>query len=221
MGPYDFINGWSLRLALSALSGVLAVVFLQDVECKAAPDDGFFGTIAVSRELHDRGVEGDKEAVKEAIRHLEGMLAADSSNQLARVYLGSAFTLLSRDLPPGSEKLSKLIQGGRLMDEAVAAAPYDVRVRFVRAVNYYHLPSVFGKKKIARAELLALNNMIDTSSQKLGPVEKQGVRYYAALALHDEGRKAEAIDALRAAHAIAPQSPLASTIAARLDHAVR
>ncbi len=188
---------------------------------EADAQGGFFGEIRAAREMHDRGVQGEKEAVLEAVRMLEDMLAEEPGNELVRVYLGSALTLLARDLPPGPEKLAKLIEGGRLMDEAVAAAPEDLRVRFVRAVNHYHLPALFGKKRLARSELLVVNDGINTGAEKLEPVEEQSMRYFAGRAMADLGRKKEAVHLLRVALALAPDSALAGEISEHLERLSR
>ena len=186
---------------------------LLALQAPAADSGSFFGEISEARELHDRGVEGDKQAVVECIATLERMLAEHPGNQLARVYLGSAYTLRSRDLFIGLEKLAKLREGGRLMDAAVAAAPRDIRVRFVRAINYYKLPAILGKRQLARDELIALARMLrDGGGGGLDALERQGVLFYAGLALRDRHRDHEAATAWRRAVALAPGSRLAPRI---------
>src|SRR4030095_1900025 len=73
--------------------------------------------------LYGRGLQGDEQAVVDCISALEAKLAIRPNDQLARVYLGSAWTLRSRDLPIGPTKLSALRKGIALMDEGAAAAP--------------------------------------------------------------------------------------------------
>jgi hypothetical protein len=58
--------------------------------------------------LYQRGLVGDKQAVTDCITMLEALLKNEPTNQLARVYLGSAYTLRSRDLNLGPEKLLAL-----------------------------------------------------------------------------------------------------------------
>src|SRR6476659_10636498 len=48
--------------------------------------------------LYARGLAGDKQAVNDCITALESRLAQAPNDQLARVYLGSSWTLRSRDL---------------------------------------------------------------------------------------------------------------------------
>lgn len=142
------------------------------------------------RSLHDRGVEGDAKAVVECIETLQAVLAREPENQLARVYLGSAYTLRSRDLWIGPKKLETLKQGGAFMDQAVAAAPDDPRVRLVRAVNSLKLPRLFGRRKLAIEDFEKLLLNIET----LAPEEQQAVYFFAGTAFEDEGQRKRAIE---------------------------
>ena len=74
-----------------------------------------------------------------------------------RRWVGSAYTLRSRDLGFGPKKLSALKQGLAVMDEAVAAAPNEPKVRLARALTTSALPAIFGRKgeSLKDFELLA------------------------------------------------------------------
>src|SRR5436309_15469367 len=96
--------------------------------------------------LYKRAVRGDNQAVEKCITALEMALRDQADNQLARVYLGSAYTLRSRDMGFGPSKLAMLKQGLATMDEAVSAAPTDPHVRLVRALATDSLPFFFGRK---------------------------------------------------------------------------
>ena len=61
--------------------------------------------------LYARGLAGDAPAVVDCIAALEQVLTERPDDQLARVYLGSAETLRSRDLPLGLAKWSALQRG--------------------------------------------------------------------------------------------------------------
>jgi hypothetical protein len=81
---------------------------------------------------------------------------------LLQAYLGSVYTLDSRDAWPGPGKLTYLRNGGRQwLDAAVAAAPDNPAVRFVRAIDYYELPFFFGKGQTARDDFQILLKQID------------------------------------------------------------
>lgn len=106
--------------------------------------------------LYERAVKGDAAAVQPTIDKLEAILKTEPDNQLARVYLGSAYTLKSRDLGIGPKKLRALKHGLALMDEAVAAAPDDVKVRLARAMTTEALPRVFGRRGQSREDFAVL-----------------------------------------------------------------
>jgi tetratricopeptide (TPR) repeat protein len=164
-------------------------------------------------ELHDAAVAGDKKTSQQAIEHFEKMLEADPDNELARVYLGSSWTLRSRDMGLGPGKMDALKKGGRLMDEAVNNAPQDIPVRLVRAINYLQLPAIFGKRDTARSELQAIMTAIGegkTPAARDLPVEvKQVAFYYGAQALEQLKKKDRARQAYQTALDYAPASDLA------------
>ncbi len=179
-------------------------------------NNSFFGTIESARILHDRGVNGDKQAVIDCITQLQELLANEPENYLAKVYLGSAYTLRSRDVFPGPKKLNLLNEGGRLMDEAVAAAPDNIRVRLVRAVNYYKLPAIFGKRELARSELIKLAESIDGMQHDLDLIEIQGIYYFGGLALADQKRRAAARQLWAEAIELQPDSTLGEKLSQKL-----
>ncbi len=119
-------------------------------------------------DLFARGLRGDEQAVVDCISALEAKLAVQPNDQLARVYLGSAWTLRSRDLPIGPGKLSALRKGITLMDEAAAAAPDNGDVLLLRAVTNEALPVFLGRRKAARAQL---DELLGTHGKRLGETE--------------------------------------------------
>lgn len=128
---------------------------------------------AVVARLYARGLGGDKQAVIDCIATLEKVLAAEPQNQLARVYLGSAETLRSRDLPFGPTKLSTLRRGIARMDEAAAAAPNDGKVLLLRAITNEALPALLGRRQAARQALEELVALVEKEPAKLSPGDRQ------------------------------------------------
>lgn len=134
------------------------------------------GDIAV---LYKRALAGDKPAVRECIARLERVLQVDSGNQLARVYLGSSYTLRSRDLGYGPGKLEALKLGLRVMDEAIRAAPDDGHVRLVRALTTDSLPFFLGQRQSTRDDFAALVAMAKKNSRQFSDGDLQTI-YFAA-----------------------------------------
>lgn len=118
------------------------------------------------QELYRRGLKGDKDAVNQCIDKLEGVLQGDASNQLARVYLGSAYTVRSRDLGFGPGKLQTLRHGLELMDQAVANAPNEYKVRLARALTTSALPRFFGRHAQSESDFVTLREMARRQPEK-------------------------------------------------------
>jgi hypothetical protein len=167
-------------------------------------------------DLYARGLRGEEHAVIDCISALEAKLAVQPNNQLARVYLGSAWTLRSRDLPIGPGKLSAVRKGIALMDDAVAAAPNDTNVLLLRAVTNEALPAFLGRRKVARAQLDELLALLEKGSAKLKPVDQQLLYLNAGEAAKQAGDKERARELWRRGAALKADAKLTQEIAAAL-----
>ena len=152
----------------------------------AAPNEA-----AIAR-LYARGLAGDQQAVVDCIAALENVLATDPGNQRARVYLGSAETLRSRDLSFGMVKWSALRRGIALMDTAAAAAPDDAKVQLLRAVTNEAFPSVLGRRKLARAALDELVARVEKNPATLSEGDRELLYLNAGNAARDAGENERA-----------------------------
>ena len=128
------------------------------------------------QELYRRSLAGDKDAVNQCIEKLEAVLATNPKNQLARVYLGSSYTLRSRDLGFGPTKLRVLKQGLAVMDEAVAAAPNEYKIRLVRALTTNSLPAFLGQRSKSKNDFEWLAQMAKKNPDSFEPDDLQIVR---------------------------------------------
>jgi hypothetical protein len=142
--------------------------------------------------LYARGLAGDQQAVIDCIAALEQELAREPDNQLVRVYLGSAYTLRSRDLAFGKAKLNALRKGIALMDAAAAAAPHNASVQLTRAVTNQALPIFLGRRGAARAQLDELVAQVEENPEKLNPANRQLLYLNAGQAALHAGEKARA-----------------------------
>lgn len=129
--------------------------------------------------LYKSGLAGDARAVEECIAKLELLLNAEPQDQLARVYLGSAYTLRSRDMSFGPAKLTMLKQGVSIMDAAVAAAPSDPQVRLVRARTADSLPFFLGRKRSTREDFAWLAKVAERSPEKFSEADLATIRAHA------------------------------------------
>jgi hypothetical protein len=162
--------------------------------------------------LYARGLGGEKQAVIDCITALESKLAAQPGDQRARVYLGSAWTLRSRDLSFGPGKLAALRKGIALMDEAAAAAPNDSKVLLLRAVTNESLPGFLGRGKIARQQLDQLLVTVEKNRHELGLADRQLLYLNAGKAAQRSGDKGRAIDLWQRGLAIAADPRLTAEI---------
>ncbi len=168
-------------------------------------------------QLYARGLAGDSEAVQACIVGLETRLAAQPGDQLARVYLGSAYTLRSRDLPVfGLAKLRALRHGMALMDEAAQAAPNEARVALLRAVTYEAFPAILGRREVAREALERLVAAVEKEPGKLPPRDRQLLYLNAGEAAQRAGDAARARVLWRRGALLSSDPKLAREIAAAL-----
>jgi hypothetical protein len=160
---------------------------------------------------HDKAVKGDAKEAKALTSDLEKWTHDQPQNHLLQAYLGSVYTLDSRDAWPGPGKLRYLRDGGRLMDQAVAAAPDNPAVRFIRAINYFELPFIFGTHQTARNDfeiLLRQVEGIEQTSFALDIATQQAICYYAGLSFRQIAQGPQARDAWRHGIALNPDSDL-------------
>lgn len=93
--------------------------------------------------LHDRGVEGDAEAVKKAYSLLTTLRLRAPQNALVEAYYGSVTALLGRDAIDPNERFQKAMKGLKTLDRAVATDPGNVQIRILRAYVGYRLPEMY------------------------------------------------------------------------------
>jgi tetratricopeptide (TPR) repeat protein len=170
-------------------------------------------------ERQRRAVAGDAQETKKLTADLEKWTKEQPDNHLLQAYLGSTYTLDSRDAWPGPGKLTYLINGGKLLDAAVMADPLNPAVRFVRAIDYFELPAIFGKRQTARDDFQILLRQIDGKARAIYALNAdtvQAIYYYAGQALRQEGKKPEARDAWQRGLKVDPASDLGVKIGAEL-----
>jgi len=168
-------------------------------------------------DLYGRGLRGDEQAVVDCISALEAKLAIQPNDQLAGVYLGSAWTLRSRDLPIGPGKLSALRRGISLMDEAAGAAPNNADVLLLRAVTNEALPAFLGQRRAARAQLDELLARLEKGSAKLKPADQQLLYLNAGEAAKRAGDKERARELWKRGLTITADEKLTAEIRAAME----
>jgi hypothetical protein len=168
---------------------------------------------------HEKAVAGDKKETKALTADLEKWTQQQPTNYLLLAYLGSAYTLSSRDAWPGPGKLTYLRKGGQCLEAAVAGAPDNPAVRFVRAINYFELPALFGKHRAANDDFQFLVKQLDgllPMPVSLNAETKQAIYYYAGLSDASFWMRPQAKDAWQRGVQLAPASKLGVKMQAEL-----
>jgi cytochrome c-type biogenesis protein CcmH/NrfG len=190
---------------------------------QATKQDPFSDPLIQQVELRQRkAVAGDTQETKALTADLERWTKEQPQNHLLQAYLGSAYTLSSRDAWPGPGKLTYLRNGGQLLDAAVAADPTNPAVRFVRAIDYFQLPSIFGKRQVARDDFEILLQEVDGETKTsfvLSTETAQAIYYYAGLSLEQQWQTPEAKKVWRKGLNLDPTSALGLKIQAELEKA--
>jgi len=132
-------------------------------------------------EMHSLAEAGNKDATRRLVAWLEELTSEQPDNGILLVYLGSAYTLASRDAFIGPGKLRFLMAGRDCMDRAVTMRPDDANVRFIRAINNYHLPTIFNRRSIARDDFRQLVDQLSKDPEVVDGLTSLAIYYYAGL----------------------------------------
>ena len=96
-----------------------------------------------AKKLHQKGVDGDKRAVREAYEKFTKLRAAHPGNALFEAFYGSTLALLARDAAQPLEKAEKAQDGLDALDRAVSMDPNHKEIRLLRANVCVRLPEVY------------------------------------------------------------------------------
>lgn len=168
---------------------------------------------------HQKAVDGDAKETKALTADLEKWTKEQPNNHLLQAYLGSAYTLCSRDAWIGPGKLTYLKNGGKEMDAAVTADPNNPAVRFVRAINYFSLPAIFGKRQTAREDFQILVKQVEGVAKtpyRLNVETQQAIYYYAGMSFDQLDQPQQAKETWERGLKLNSTSPLGLKIQAKL-----
>ena len=167
------------------------------------------------RVRHEKAVNGDSKETKALTTDLEKWTQEQPTNFLLQAYLGSVYTLDSRDAWIGPGKLAYLKKGGQWLDAAVSSAPDNPAVRFVRAIDYFELPAIFGKRQTARDDFQILLKQVDGEVKTpyvLNLETQQAIYLYAGRSSYQLSQYLQAKEAWVRGYKLAPASDLGKQI---------
>jgi hypothetical protein len=165
---------------------------------------------------HDAGAEGDKAAVLRSEAYLREALRLAPTNAQVKALLGSVYTMKGRDAFWPLHQLRWVRDGNALMDEAVKAAPSDLRTRLIRVFNNAHMPDFLGRTEIVRADLAWLWEKVEKEPDHFTVRQKQQLAVHWGRQLKRQQRTAEARSVWEQGRALDTHSPLAGELAAEL-----
>ena len=168
-------------------------------------------------EMHSLAESGNEDATRRLVAWLEELTAEQPENGILLVYLGSAYTLASRDAFIGPGKLRYLMSGRDCMDRAVALRPEDPNVRFIRGINNYHLPTLFNRRSIARDDFRKLVDQLSQNPKCLDPLTSQAIYYYAGLCFAQLEEEKNARNSWQKGLDLKISGPLTAKITQELD----
>ncbi|MFC5468823.1 hypothetical protein ACFPPD_08815 [Cohnella suwonensis] len=99
--------------------------------------------LAEAVELHNEGLGGISDAVWKANRVFETLRKDFPDQPIADAFHGSIMSLIARDESNPMIRFQWAKRGLKLLDEAVASAPSDNRIRLLRGNIAYRLPEQF------------------------------------------------------------------------------
>ncbi|MCL6477406.1 MAG: tetratricopeptide repeat protein [Peptococcaceae bacterium] len=106
-------------------------------------DNSWNDLLVKAKNLYQRGVAGDKEAVKEAYEILVKVRELALDNNLVEAYYGSILSLLGRDAVNPAERFNAVLKGLKILDRSVANEPDNVEIITLRANVCYRLPEKY------------------------------------------------------------------------------
>jgi tetratricopeptide (TPR) repeat protein len=205
------------------LSMLLACALAAAAVLPARAGDPFEDPLVLEiHALHEKAAKGDEDATEDLVEKLEKEMVENPKNALLKAYLGSAYTLASRDAFYGPNKLKLLKKGLQTMDAAVESDPENCPARFIRAVNNFELPTFVNRRDNARADFARLLKHLNDAeknggSLELSAVTQQAIYYYAGLCQIQLKQTADAKSAFEKAYGLDANSDLAEKIAVELN----
>ena len=185
----------------------LVAATLLLVSVASAQKQNLAESFARARMLYYRGADGDAKSYDEADKLFTEFYREHAKVPRIEAYYGS-LRLLEASHTWALWKKNRLSKEGiETMDAAVAAAPDDLEIRFVRAATTYGLPSFFHRKEQSEQDFAYLAKRAEQASREglLEPRLAAASLYFHAEFLRDAHRQ-DAVATWKKAIAVAPDS---------------
>ncbi|HYH04254.1 MAG TPA: hypothetical protein VEC37_14275, partial [Bacillota bacterium] len=117
--------------------------FIKPKNTTAAAGPSWQELLQQAVQLHQKGIEGDRSAVQQALSLFEQVRTVVPEDNLTLAYYGSALCLLGRDLEDNVQRSAKVIQGLKYLDQAVRNEPDQWVIRMLRGHVCVNLPETY------------------------------------------------------------------------------
>jgi hypothetical protein len=221
--------GWTLLAPVRGLANPLplenlgldpaakkAVVTQLNTELVADPKN-YDLRIRLGALLCDLGGAGDEAASDDALILFKNFYAEQPNDPEVRAFYGSACTIHAQYVFLFF-KPSWASRGFGNLDAAVAAAPENVNVRLIRALNSSQVPAFLGRDKIARADFAWLMLRRATHPDEFNPAVLRALYYYAGRYALKRGEPT-CVELLAQAAAVPGDAPICHEIHSALQEA--
>ncbi len=209
--PFLLVYLWCLFATSSAAETFHEKLVVLQQKLASDPTNTFL-LFKLGDLCHDEGAKDNREAVKLADKYLTILLALDTNNAMGRALYGSVLTMKARDAFWPPTRLAHVKEGNQQMDAAVKLAPLDLRVRFVRADNNYHMPKWLKREEMVQTDFAWLWDQIKAKPAVLDTEAKQLVSLRQGQLLKKQKQTSEAIKIWQQGLTYAPDSSTAKEI---------
>lgn len=161
-----------------------------------------------ARDLYYRGSSGDSAAYQQADKLFGDLYAQSGLDPRVQVYYGSLRLLEASRIWALWKKYALSKNGIQLMDTAVAAAPHDLEIRFVRAITTSHLPGFFHRQQQSRDDFAYMAARVEPAlvRRKLDPRLAAASLFQYGISLQQQGNQVAAEAEWRRAIRLAPDA---------------
>lgn len=164
--------------------------------------------LAEAKDLFYRSVAGDRAVLPRAQQILHDLGGGQARDPKIVAYAGAAELLQASRSQNFFEKAHLGQEGIALEDRALAAAPGDLEVRFLRGVTFYQLPPFLGRKEAGINDLTYVAQVAEAAARdgRLDPRAASADLVYYGKTREESYDEAGALAAWRAALRIDPNS---------------
>lgn len=173
-------------------------------------------SIETAKRLYFEAVEGNSESLERATELLRDGYERDPNNAVIEAYFGSSLLLQSAKILAVWRKGKLAKEGLEHLDAAVARAPQQPEIRFIRAASTYHLPRWFGRRKECEQDFAMLAK--PEYRRELDARLAAAVMYFHGMIEQRAGNKESARTSWREAIRLAPESRAGRDAAAHLGN---